>query len=362
MKSFILAMSLLVLVLGTAGPTLGETPSARTGHAMAALPDGSVLLFGGKDGDGNVLGDTWIFSGAKDGGWDNAAPPNAPEARHGHKMVTLPDGKVMLFGGENINAELQNDLHKFENNGWHPTAPSTASPPGRRDHLAWTDGQKLYVSGGRTASETLSDLWEYDFASNAWTQRADAPHPIAGAAVGSTEYTAYVTGYADDTPIYSYASDAWYDMPYDPNGMALRTMAANTQSNYFAFIFGGFSIVKDGDVLGDAWTFDFTTKEYVQRADLPFPVAGAAAALIGSKAGETMLIFGGELGDGNLSDATLYYDSSADTWEDAGADDDDDDDDGDDDTESPADDDTEADNDNDGGGAGDDDDDGGCGC
>ncbi len=40
---------------------MAYSPVPRTGHAMAMLPDGRVLLFGGQDADGNALGDTWLF-------------------------------------------------------------------------------------------------------------------------------------------------------------------------------------------------------------------------------------------------------------------------------------------------------------
>jgi len=36
-----------------------------------------------------------------EGDWDQLNPANSPEARFGHSMVTLPNGRVIMFGGEN---------------------------------------------------------------------------------------------------------------------------------------------------------------------------------------------------------------------------------------------------------------------
>ena len=39
--------------------------------------------------------------------WEPIAPPGSPDARQEQSMVTLPDGKVFLFGGEYAHANLQ---------------------------------------------------------------------------------------------------------------------------------------------------------------------------------------------------------------------------------------------------------------
>ena len=54
----------------------------------------------------------------REGDWNTLTPPNSPEARQGHSMVTLPDGRVMLFGGEGPQADLFNDLFVYDNNNW----------------------------------------------------------------------------------------------------------------------------------------------------------------------------------------------------------------------------------------------------
>lgn len=188
-------------------------PSPRAGHTMAMLPDGSVLLFGGRDADGNVLGDTWIFGSEasasvspEDGvrlalrtsrgwllgtgaaalstilsrpkpnsdpapdvwspmtspnsstrythqgpdAWNPMHPANSPSARFGHSMVTLPDGQIVFFGGINDVGECFNDLASFERTDWTPITPTNRPPPGRHHHTAWAYDVYMYVASGIT--------------------------------------------------------------------------------------------------------------------------------------------------------------------------------------------------------------------
>ncbi|MCZ7586889.1 MAG: hypothetical protein M5R36_28060 [Deltaproteobacteria bacterium] len=361
MRAYLIAIC-TTWALFMALPAFAEQPSPRTGTAMAPLPDGSLLLFGGLDEEGNALGDTWIYSTAKDSNWYTIQPPNPPDPRNGHTMVTLLDGSVMLFGGENIQAELMNDLHRFTNNVWEAETPSGPLPPLRRDHAMWANGSLAYIFGGRGEIGDLNDLWAYDPAAETWEQKASAANPAAGVGVGAAATAVYILGQTETTPMYAYETDEWYDMPFGHDDLIQRKKAANVWSNYEAWIFGGISFFKDGTVLGDAWLFDYESGDFAQLADLPFPVTGAAAAIVGEANAETVFLFGGELADGTLSDTLLSYDTTTDAWDEPDViDDDDDDDDAGDDDDDGADDDVDdgaADDDDDN-----DDDDGGCcGC
>lgn len=54
---------------------------------------------------------------------------------------------------------------------------SESAPPARRDHSLVTDGQHLYLFGGRSGAGTLGDTWTYNIATNAWRQ-LDANGPV----------------------------------------------------------------------------------------------------------------------------------------------------------------------------------------
>lgn len=76
-------------------------PSARFFHSLTYIGGENVLLFGGKDVNGNYLGDTWVYN-LNANTWTNKNPQgNKPSARAYHGMAYIGDGKVLLFGGSN---------------------------------------------------------------------------------------------------------------------------------------------------------------------------------------------------------------------------------------------------------------------
>jgi hypothetical protein len=77
-------------------------PTAATPHGAHDLPylDPArevLVLFGGEDGSGIPLADTWEYEA---GVWSERGPAPAPAARIGHRMIYLPLRRaVVLFGG-----------------------------------------------------------------------------------------------------------------------------------------------------------------------------------------------------------------------------------------------------------------------
>jgi hypothetical protein len=63
---------------------------------------GDVVLFGGFAPDSTVIADTWTWNGTT---WTQQAPPVSPGGRQWAQMATDPNGRVMLFGGQGIDAQ-----------------------------------------------------------------------------------------------------------------------------------------------------------------------------------------------------------------------------------------------------------------
>jgi hypothetical protein len=94
-------------------------PPAREMHAMAAVGN-SLYVCGGKGGSslsGTLLGDLWVYVHVPQrsdntngdinsdeivfvGNWSNWAGAALPSKVSKHKMVSTPDGKLWVFGGE----------------------------------------------------------------------------------------------------------------------------------------------------------------------------------------------------------------------------------------------------------------------
>lgn len=122
--------------------------------------------------------------------------------------------------------------------GWAPVQASGDLPPPRLDHSLVTDGQSLYMFGGR-GPEQLDDLWRFDLATSTW-ERIDVP----------------------SGPSARFGHNAIYDSPSER-----------------IIVFGGQA---GADFFNDVWAFDLPTGEWAELAtgaDEPAPRYGAASAL-----------------------------------------------------------------------------------
>jgi N-acetylneuraminic acid mutarotase len=103
-----------------------DGPPARSGAAMATL-DGTAVLFGGSDTNGNALGDTWTWDGLK---WMSRSVAG-PSARAGAAMTTV-NGTVLLFGGADSAGNARSDTWTWDGGSWAEpvgeTSPLFASP------------------------------------------------------------------------------------------------------------------------------------------------------------------------------------------------------------------------------------------
>jgi hypothetical protein len=223
--------------------TAGTAPSPRFEGVMSYDPsDNYVVLFGGSDANGNSLEDTWKFSG---GTWTNLsanyAPGDFPEARAGAAVAASPDGHVMVYGGEDGSTIIENSCDNGTGlglgdsavawwffggkwtvmNGWGyicpppiPAGTQTSPPPlagpiveqnppcGRiNPALGWSpknDRFALYGGYGPTNPSTctggpnyLNDTWTYGAPSGdgfSWFAASDSGDPGAR----------YEMGYASD--------------------------------------------------------------------------------------------------------------------------------------------------------------------
>jgi len=156
------------------------TPPARTGHAMAQVPNWGVLLFGGKQADGSLADNVnlrFSFNGDSSGNWDFVQQNDNPSPRWGHAMVTDSlRNKVILFGGKAGTTVLA-ETWEFDPTAarpWKKRAP-LQSPPARFGlQLTFDEARaRVVMTGGSGASSdsTFDDTWEWDDAGNTWRVR-----------------------------------------------------------------------------------------------------------------------------------------------------------------------------------------------
>lgn len=274
--------------------------------------------------------------------WQPTAPPNPPEARYGHSMVALPDGRVMLFGGADANQDLFNDLHDFNGSAWNPVQPNNAPPPARRSHRAWLRGQNMVVSGGYGADGVLNDVWSYDTTANTWQQVSftgdtpaarfghtvtpysdgsvlllggtsadgqrlsdlwqlnadnsferlpDCPYAYSGhiAQPSANGEMLFVFGEPAKMLFYLRSERSWasYNGGFPISGGATAAMSRNAKGEPVILVFGG----KDanGQESKQVYAFNTVTGELSQRDAMPAPVTDGSAAVLSAEASPTAM-------------------------------------------------------------------------
>jgi hypothetical protein len=170
----------------------GTVPSSRCQGAMVfEKSTGKVLLFGGgrsTNGDTSGLSmavsfaDTWEWDAAT-GAWSQRTVTAGPSGRYDASMVwDSTRNRAVLFGGMEKDDATVDGIPKQDTWEWDPAAGTwserTASgnkPSPRWGQAAAFDGSrgKLVVFGGWDVNTGgyLNDLWDWDPATAAWTQR-----------------------------------------------------------------------------------------------------------------------------------------------------------------------------------------------
>ncbi len=143
------ALPMLWSATTLAGPSISD-------HAITPLPDGRVLVTGGRDGSGNALAQARVFDPRSDT-FAEVAP--MPRSRAGHQALLMPDGRVLVVGGNYVT-----ECYFYD-----PLADTWAFA----GSLTWPrNGQvavllgngKVMVSGGAYAARTE----QYEPAANQW--------------------------------------------------------------------------------------------------------------------------------------------------------------------------------------------------
>ncbi len=295
-----------------------EGPESRSGHTLSG-----VYMFGGRSDEGDVFDELWEFGFDGETGFDpewNEVPfiDPWPAGRWGH-VSWVSDRYLYIAGGRGADSQFIPDAWRFDtvartwqeiefypgphqvaggaashdNNGylfatedgaihtydeetnqWETLLPD--SGPTQRSHstvvqnippgpangqqpLQNGNSSKAWVIGGANASGISSEVWEFDFATQSWTRRADLPVALSSLAGA-------------------------YDDQRDR-----------------VLVFGG---VSPEGFSRATWEYDPATDSWTRRLDLPEALVLSGATATGE--GGT-IIFGGRRSDQTASGRTLAY-------------------------------------------------------
>lgn len=203
----------------------------------------------------------------------------------------LLDGDIYIFGGKgngNYNNYTDN-VYKYDigANAWSLV---DGDPGKNRTEAAgfYLDG-KIYIGGGHD-SEALNDFWQYDIASDSWTQKANLPFPHTQRACVELNGKGYfIGGYGKSvTP----TDDAWYldtMLEYDPATDAFTAKAPYParRAGMIAFvhngkIYAGAGNTATGNPTNSFYMYDPVTDSWSPKAAVPFAQANLSFFVLGN--------------------------------------------------------------------------------
>ena len=185
--------------------------------------------------------------------------------------------------------------------GWRQLAPAGTLPPARRDHSLVTDGERLYLFGGRSGGDAVGDTWVYDLAANEW-EELNAPGPGARFghnSVWSTRGRMVVFGgqaggeFLNDTWLFDPADGMWQEIPdfrgapsqrygaaaaLDPSGRLVVTHGFTNQGRF-----------------DDTWGFALLDNFWTEISpDGARPIERCLVRAVWDAARERLIMFGGQ--------------------------------------------------------------------
>ena len=134
--------------------------SARYYHTSDAMPDGSIILMGGYDIHGDHKNDVWrsTDNGAT---WTQMAANASWSGREDHTSVVMPDGSIVLMGGNDEFHIYKNEIWRSADNGVTWTNLPTPGWSARTDHtsVAMPDGSIVLMGGDDFNGNNKNDVW-----------------------------------------------------------------------------------------------------------------------------------------------------------------------------------------------------------
>jgi N-acetylneuraminic acid mutarotase len=227
--------------------------------------------------------------------------------------VSFSVGDKLYCGGGFVKTFFQYDQ---QSNTWLKKADIPGVDTARSFGIGFAIGNKGYVGLGTDGDQTLvfkKDLWEYDPASDHWTQKADFPHgAFSGSGAFVLDGKAYVGGGGDKdfnyAVFYQYdpVADQWTpksDLPVDARGYP-----AMFSIGKYGYLMGG----EGKTELSDFYQYDPSFDQWTALPDFPgAPRSQAIAFTIGGR---------GYVGLGQSNYTVVYkdiyvYDTAKSSWQ-----------------------------------------------
>src|SRR5437016_3630026 len=292
-------------------PTVsGGTLSARSDSAVAYDAAHSLLvMFGGKNGSGSALAETWTYNGATNT-WTKLSPAHSPSIRWGARMAyDSVHSNIVLFGGTSATSSgYLSDTWTWNGTDWSPLSPSTA-PPARADEgMAYDPGHSAVVMFGGNGGNNGKTYYGTTYTWNGvnWTLAAStgvtARNGVAMAYDSKNSRIVLFGGYSGSTyqgDTYTWNGSGW-SATSPATSPSVRTLAGAAFDPIVGktVLFGGYN---GSTYQVDVWTWDGSS--WALHTSSANPAARSSGSMAWNGAISDVLLFGGTNSTGVLSDS-----------------------------------------------------------
>ncbi|KAL0358539.1 UNVERIFIED_CONTAM: Acyl-CoA-binding domain-containing protein 4, partial [Sesamum angustifolium] len=265
---------------------------ATSGHSMIKWKTRLLLLAGLSKNTADRV--TVWFIDLESHNWGVAETfGNAPVARSG-QSVTLFGSKLIMFGGEDWNRRLLNDVNvlDLETMTWSAVETTQTPPTPRFDHVATLHAERyLFVFGGCSHSVFFNDLHVLDLETMEWSQpqvQGDLVTPRAGHAGVAVEGNWFIVGGGDNKSgaletlvinlsklVVSVVTSVKGRDPLASEGISISSASLGGGEN-FLVTFGGYN----GKYYNEVFVMRVKPRDSLHPKILQSPAAAAAAASV----------------------------------------------------------------------------------
>lgn len=147
---------------------------ARYYHTMNVLADGSIVIIGGYSDTEERMNDVWRSA---DGGltWTQVTAGAEWSGRDSHTSVALPDGSLVLMGG--FDGDYLDDVWRSEDRGanWELVNASPGWAARRIASAVVLPDGSIILTGGYDDTSRMSDVWRSTDRGETWTLASGNP-------------------------------------------------------------------------------------------------------------------------------------------------------------------------------------------
>jgi len=279
--------------------------TARYGHTATLLPNGRVIVVGGRDVNGVGLASAELFDPAT-GKWMITGSLNF--TRYDHTATLLTNGKLMVVGGIGIHAIPIVELYDPATGVWTTNTLTLNTARFRHTATLLSDGKVLVAGGGNNGFLSSSEV--FDPATGAWTPTVNSlavPRVLHTATLLTNGKVlvaggACPTGITNSVDLFDPVSGMWTTV--NPMNLGRYRHIALSLPNGLLMVAGGAAV---GQVTNSVEVFDPAAGTWTKINSMKSARIYHAASLLPNG---NVLVTGGD----SVGNAVEIYDASTGTW------------------------------------------------